>query len=91
MRKRSIPVGVMRLTAGSSVLGCGDIGWASTVIFGITFACFWGFQYVKPGFFPGTNIPLFFIDYYLPQGTDIHTTSREVEELEAHCRLDNGV
>jgi multidrug efflux pump subunit AcrB len=40
--------------------------WLATiVILGITFTCFWGFQYVKPGFFPSNNTPMFFVDYYL--------------------------
>jgi multidrug efflux pump subunit AcrB len=66
--------------------------WLATiVILGITFACFWGFQYVKPGFFPSNNTPMFFVDYYLPQGTDIHVTSRKVEELEQAVASERGV
>ena len=66
--------------------------WLSAiVIFGITMACFWGFQYVKVGFFPGSNTPIFFVDYYLPQGTDIHTTSAEMSKLEEEVMEQQGV
>jgi multidrug efflux pump subunit AcrB len=66
--------------------------WLSAVaILAITFACFWGFQFVKVGFFPGSNTPIFFVDYYLPQGTDILTTSREFAELERQVMQQPGV
>ncbi len=57
--------------------------WLTTLaILAVTLSCFWGFQYVKPGFFPTNNTPLFFVDYFLPQGTDIHVTSAELSGLE---------
>lgn len=42
----------------------------------------WGFQFVKPGFFPASTTPLFVVDYWLPQGTDIDKTARDIEQLE---------
>ena len=66
--------------------------WLSAVaILAITLACFWGFQFVKVGFFPGSNTPIFFVDYYLPQGTDINTTSREMAALERDVMQQPGV
>ncbi len=66
--------------------------WLSVMaIVAITFTCFWAFQFVQVGFFPGSNTPIFFVDYYLPQGTDIRTTSREFEELEQATRAHPGV
>ena len=65
--------------------------WALCAIAAITLACFWGAQYVKQGFFPSTNTPIFFIDYYLPQGTDIHTTADEIEKLEEVVSQESGV
>jgi multidrug efflux pump subunit AcrB len=52
------------------------------VIIGITVACVWGFGFVKQGFFPSTGTPQFFVDYYLPQGSDIHTTAARLEHVE---------
>ncbi|MDH3643960.1 MAG: efflux RND transporter permease subunit, partial [Gammaproteobacteria bacterium] len=55
---------------------------AVLAIVAITGGCLWGFAFVKQGFFPETSTPLFYVDYYLPQGTDIHTTSAQVKRLE---------
>jgi len=57
--------------------------WIATVcLLTIMFVCFWAFQFVKPGFFPTTNAPLIYIDYWLPEGTDISTTEKAVTRLE---------
>jgi multidrug efflux pump subunit AcrB len=66
--------------------------WLSAaIVLGITGTCLWGFGFVKQGFFPGTDTPLFYVDYYLPQGTDIETTAAEVEELEKAIMADADV
>ncbi|MEM7016425.1 MAG: efflux RND transporter permease subunit [Pseudomonadota bacterium] len=66
--------------------------WLSTLgIIAITLVCLWGFAYVKQAFFPSSNAPLFFVDVYLPQGTDIHTTTREVSLLEKAIFEETGV
>ncbi|HIL96356.1 MAG TPA: efflux RND transporter permease subunit [Pseudomonadales bacterium] len=65
--------------------------FATLVIVGITAACFWGFGKVKQSFFPTTNTPLFFIDFYLPQGTDVLTTGREIRSIEDEVRKEPGV
>ncbi|WP_430009787.1 efflux RND transporter permease subunit, partial [Methylophaga lonarensis] len=41
-----------------------------------------GFSQVKQAFFPASNTPLFFVSYYLPQGSDIRATSRDMAEVE---------
>ena len=58
--------------------------WFMTfLLIAITFACIWSFQFVKQGFFPTTNTPLFYVDYRLPEGTDIKSTLADVVELES--------
>jgi len=57
--------------------------WLATlVIVGITGTCLWGFTKVKQEFFPTNSSPLFFVDFNLPQGTDIHTTAAVLENVE---------
>ncbi len=57
--------------------------WMATlVLIGVTATCLYGFGFVKQGFFPSTNSPLFYVDLWLPQGTDIHATAAEAERLE---------
>jgi len=41
-----------------------------------------GFTRVKQQFFPDSNTPLFFVNYKLPQGTDIHRTSADLQRVE---------
>ena len=66
--------------------------WVSTIcIAAVTFACMYLFQYVKQGFFPSTNAPLFYVDYRLPEGTDILTTATEIEVVEEMIGEQDGV
>lgn len=63
----------------------------SVLIFTVVGACFWAAQFVKPGFFPTTNTPLFYVDVHLAQGTDIEATRRLVAELEKRILEEPGV
>lgn len=63
----------------------------TTVIVAIVFACLWSFQFVKQGFFPQTNSPLFYVDYRLPEGTDLTTTEADIVELEGLVLADESV
>jgi multidrug efflux pump subunit AcrB len=51
----------------------------------------WGFQFVKSGFFPASTTPLFVVDYWLPQGTDIAKTEEDILQLEAFVSSLDGV
>ncbi|SDJ11485.1 efflux RND transporter permease subunit [Billgrantia gudaonensis] len=42
----------------------------------------YGFTFVKNAFFPASNTPIFFVDYWTPEGTDILETAKRVGELE---------
>ncbi|WP_299492778.1 efflux RND transporter permease subunit [uncultured Shewanella sp.] len=43
-----------------------------------------GFGYIKNVFFPASNTPIFFVDVWMPEGTDIHATEEFVSKLEQH-------
>ena len=51
-------------------------------VLGIFLASAWGFKFVKSRFFPASTTPLFVVDYWLPEGTDISRTARDITELE---------
>lgn len=51
-------------------------------VIGIFIVSVWGFQFVKSGFFPASTTPIFVVDYWLPQGTDISKTEHDIEQLE---------
>lgn len=51
----------------------------------------WGFQFVKMGFFPASTTPQIAIDLWLPEGTDISTTSLEMSRIERDLMGFEGV
>lgn len=57
----------------------------------ITISSFWAFGFVKQAFFPDSNTPLFFVDYRLPQGTDIRATARDIAEIDQRVMAMEGV
>ncbi|MCG8435081.1 MAG: efflux RND transporter permease subunit [Gammaproteobacteria bacterium] len=58
---------------------------------GLFLISLWGFQFVKDGFFPASTTPQIVIDYWLPQGTDIARTARDIEEVENFVSQLEGV
>ena len=60
-------------------------------VVGIFVVSVWGFQFVKSGFFPASTTPLFVVDYWLPQGTDISKTEQDIEQLEEFVADLDGV
>ncbi|MFB9887373.1 efflux RND transporter permease subunit [Balneatrix alpica] len=50
-----------------------------------------GFAKVRQSFFPPSNTPMFFVDLWLPQGTDIRATEQAVIELEQLILQDQRV
>ncbi|MBX2857189.1 MAG: efflux RND transporter permease subunit [Cellvibrionaceae bacterium] len=61
------------------------------VVAGIFVASIWGFQFVKSGFFPASTTPLFGVDYWLPQGTDIAKTEADMQQLTEFVSTLEGV
>jgi multidrug efflux pump subunit AcrB len=56
--------------------------FTAVIIIAITASGIWALQFVKTGFFPTTNSPLFYVDYRLQEGTDIHYTASDLVPLE---------
>ncbi|EAQ99106.1 efflux RND transporter permease subunit [Congregibacter litoralis] len=50
-----------------------------------------GFGQVKSGFFPASSTPLFFVDIYEPEGTDIRKTRDDTLEVSDFLRQQPGV
>lgn len=61
------------------------------LVVGIFVASVWGFQFVKSGFFPSSTTPMFVVDYWLPQGTSITKTGKDIAELEQFVADLDGV
>ncbi|WP_125781626.1 efflux RND transporter permease subunit [Pseudoalteromonas rubra] len=50
-----------------------------------------GFKSVKQSFFPASNTPMFYVDYWHYQGADIRSTAENLEKLEAFLQADELV
>ena len=60
-------------------------------VVGLFVLSLWGFQFVKVGFFPASSTPQIVVDYWLPQGTDITRTQRDIQDVEAFVSELEGV
>ena len=51
----------------------------------------WGFGSVRQNFFPSSNTPIFFVDLWLPYGTDIKSTEQMASDIEKSITGQQGV
>lgn len=66
--------------------------WATVaVVVGLFAAAVASFSAVPEGFFPASTRPQFVVDYYLPEGTDIDRTKRDISEIDGWIRKLDGV
>lgn len=50
-----------------------------------------GFSQVRQAFFPPSNTPMFFVDVWLPKGSDIRYTEQVVAEMDQYVLAQEGV
>jgi multidrug efflux pump subunit AcrB len=61
------------------------------VVLGIFAASVYGFGTIEGSFFPESSRSQFLVDYWLPQGTGIHQTEKDISEIEQHVLGMEGV
>ncbi|MFR3357639.1 MAG: efflux RND transporter permease subunit [Enterobacter hormaechei] len=54
-------------------------------------AAIWGFGSVRQNFFPSSSTPIFFVDLWLPYGTDINWTEKMTDDIEKTINGQPGV
>jgi multidrug efflux pump subunit AcrB len=52
---------------------------------------FFGFRYVPSGFFPNSTTPIFYIDYWLAEGTDIRRLRDDMLAISKHIQKEDEV
>ncbi|MBH9740694.1 efflux RND transporter permease subunit [Vibrio navarrensis] len=57
-----------------------------TAMVGLLVAAVFAFGMVKQSFFPPSNTPMFYVDMWMPQGTDIRQTVLQTEKVEHFIR-----
>ncbi|MGF1711854.1 efflux RND transporter permease subunit [Vibrio kagoshimensis] len=50
-----------------------------------------GFGMVKQQFFPPSNTPMFYVDMWMPEGTDVRETIKQTEKVESYIRNQDDV
>ncbi len=46
----------------------------------------YAFRYVKQSFFPDSTTPMFYLDYWKPEGTDIRATAEDMQKIREHIK-----
>jgi multidrug efflux pump subunit AcrB len=49
------------------------------------------FSFIPPGFFPDSTTPIFYVDYWREEGTDINKTTKDIENIEKYVLSIEGV
>ncbi|HIF5540476.1 TPA: multidrug efflux RND transporter permease subunit VmeV [Vibrio parahaemolyticus] len=49
------------------------------------------FGNVKQQFFPPSNTPMFYVDMWMPEGTDIRQTTKQAEKVESYIRQQDDI
>lgn len=62
-----------------------------TLMVALLAAAIWGFGSVRQNFFPSSNTPIFFVDLWLPYGTDIKQTEKMASDVENAIKREAGV
>jgi multidrug efflux pump subunit AcrB len=71
---------------------CIRLRWVSVaLVVGVFLVALRGFGFVEQTFFPPSTRPQFMVDFWLPQGTHIDDTTREVESIEKYLLEQEGV
>lgn len=52
------------------------------LVIAMLFSAVVGFGHIKNVFFPASNTPIFFVDIWMPEGTDIKATERFTADIE---------
>lgn len=72
--------------------GCLKVRWLVVIIMlALLASSIFGFKYVKKSFFPNATTPLFYIDYWRPQGSDIRATTKDTVAIEKQIKKIKGV
>ncbi len=72
--------------------GCIKARWLTLMVLaGLLVASCYGFLFVKQSFFPNSTNPLFYINFWGPQGMDIRATANEMNAIEKHIRTIPGI
>ncbi|MCW8327301.1 efflux RND transporter permease subunit [Photobacterium sp. SDRW27] len=75
--------GVVFVTYKKALEMCMKHAWTTVIVLIVMLgASLYGFTQLKQSFFPSSTTPMFMVDVWLPEGTDIRSTNDKLRELE---------
>lgn len=84
--------GAMYVLFGSLLKFAIRFRWLTVAgMIGLLVAAVIGFGNVKQQFFPASNTPMFYVDMWMPEGTDIRKTIEETKKVEQFIRQQDDV
>ena len=84
--------GVLFTVFGALLKFCLRFRWLTvTAMIGLLAVSVVGFGMVKQQFFPPSNTPMFYVDMWMPEGTDIRETVKQTQQVEAFIREQQDV
>ncbi|MFB9214113.1 efflux RND transporter permease subunit [Vibrio sinaloensis] len=84
--------GVLFTVFGASLKLALRFRWLTVAsMVGLLVAAVVGFGMVKQSFFPPSNTPMFYVDMWMPEGTDIRETLEETKDVEQFIRSKESV
>jgi len=76
--------GVVFVVYRKSLEACMRNAWATVIVLIVMLgASLYGFTQLKQSFFPSSTTPMFMVDVWMPEGTDIRSTNDKLHELES--------
>ncbi|MEF1290708.1 efflux RND transporter permease subunit [Vibrio sp. M260118] len=84
--------GVLFVVFGSALKFALRFRWLTVVsMVALLISAVVGFGMVKQQFFPPSNTPMFYVDMWMPEGTDIRETIKETNKVEQYIRAQDNV
>lgn len=64
---------------------CIKIRWVTILLMiCLLIASVYGFRYVKQSFFPNSTTPIFYVNFWRSEGTDIRATDKDIQTIQNH-------
>lgn len=84
--------GAMFVLFGALLKFCLRFRWLTVVsMLAMLVTAVIAFSSVKQQFFPASNTPMFYVDLWMPEGTDIRETTVQVEKVADYVRHQDGI
>ena len=84
--------GILFVVFGASLKLALRFRWLTVVsMIALLAASIVGFGMVKQQFFPPSNTPMFYVDMWMPEGTDVRETIKQTEKVESYIRQQDDV